>query len=72
MDLQKIIRELQEERNKLDQIVSSLEQLKITSAQTQAPETRRGRKSMDAKARLEVSQRMKRYWDSRRSKSEHS
>lgn len=66
MDLQKIIRELQEERKKLDQIVASLEQLKLTSDSGPVLETRRGRKSMDVKARLEVSQRMKRYWEKRR------
>ena len=69
MDLQKIIRELQEERKKLDQIVASLEQLKVTSHPGPVLETRRGRKSMDAKARLEVSLRMKRYWDKRRKAS---
>jgi hypothetical protein len=30
------------------------------------PEKRRGRKFMDPKARQEVSERMKRYWDARR------
>jgi hypothetical protein len=72
VDLHKIIKELQEERKKLDQIVSSLEQLNISSEQTPVTEKHRGRKSMDAKARLEVSQRMKRYWDSRRSKADHA
>ena len=73
MDLQKIIRELQEEREKLDQILVSLEQLKLKSDPGPVLETRRGRKSMDVKARLEVSQRMKRYWEKRRNgNAEHA
>ncbi len=66
MDLNKIIRELQDERKKLDQIVASLEQLKVNSGKTPQPEARRGRRSMDSDARQEVSKRMKRYWASRR------
>ncbi len=66
MDLNKIIRELQDERKKLDQIVASLEQLKLNSGKTSQLESRRGRRSMDSDARQEVSKRMKRYWASRR------
>jgi len=71
MDLNKIIRELQEERSKLDQIVSSLEQLQLNtrtnSENIQASaDSRRGRRSMDAQAREEVSKRMKKYWANRR------
>ncbi len=66
MDLNKIIRELQEERKRLDQIVQSLEQLHITTTPPISLETKRGRRSMDPAARLEVSERMKRYWDKRR------
>jgi len=66
MDLNKIIRELQEERNRLDQIVSSLEQLHLSKDAAPAVENKRGRRSMDPEARLEVSKRMKRYWDKRR------
>ncbi len=71
MDLNKIIRELQEERSKLDQIVLSLEQLQLKTGtnsekiQTSA-DSRRGRRSMDAQAREEVSKRMKKYWANRR------
>lgn len=67
MDLIKIIQELRDERKRLDQIITSLEQLQAAAA---APpksfESRRGRRFMDAEARLEVSRRMKKYWENRR------
>ncbi len=67
MDLNKIISELQDERKRLDQIVASLEQLQISKGAMPAPvEAKRGRRSMDPADRLEVSKRMKRYWDKRR------
>jgi len=69
MDLNKIIRELQDERDKLEQIVKSLEQLQITAGQKQEPPAKRGRRSMDPEARVEVSERMKRYWADRRTNS---
>ncbi len=70
MDLNKIIRELQDERQRLDQIVASLEQLQITKGiAIPPPEPKRGRRSMDPAARLEVSKRMKRYWDKKRRNS---
>ena len=68
MDLDKVIRKLYDERAKLDRIITSLEQLRESSAgmETQALKKRRGRKSMDAEARKEVSERMRRYWASRK------
>ncbi len=68
MDLFKILGELRSERDKLSQIIQSLEQLNRTSVKFTDEKivSRRGRRSMDAEARLEVSQRMKRYWESRR------
>ena len=68
MDLIKIIRELRDERDKLEQIVKSLEQLQFAAQQKSEPVIKRGRPSMDPKARIEVSQRMKRYWAERRAK----
>lgn len=67
MDLLKIIHDLREEGKKLDQIIISLEQLNggITAKATPS-QSRRGRRSMDSDARLEVSRRMKSYWASRR------
>ncbi len=68
MDIIGIIRDLRIEREKLDQIIGSLEQLHDTSTRFPHPsESRRGRKSMDPEARLEVSLRMKKYWAERRS-----
>lgn len=68
MDLDKIIKNLQKERLKLDQLITSLEQLQTSAAarQAEAPKKRRGRKSMDSKGRQEVSERMKMYWATRR------
>src|SRR5881397_228818 len=70
MDLYKAIQDLYVEKEKLERIIASLEELQ-RSAQTD-PSTsprsasRRGRKSMSHAERLEVSERMKRYWESRR------
>jgi hypothetical protein len=67
LDLIKIIHDLRQEREKLEAIIQSLEQLQGSSSsspQTQA--ARRGRRSMDAAGRLEVSRRMKQYWENRR------
>lgn len=67
MDLYRIIRELVEERDRLQRIINSLEGMN-SAGHSQAPSTgkRRGRKSMDTTAREEVSERMKRYWARRR------
>jgi hypothetical protein len=67
MDLYRIIRELVEERDRLQRIINSLEGMN-SAVHPQAPSTgkRRGRKSMDSAAREEVSERMKRYWARRR------
>ncbi len=75
MDLYKVIDVLIDERNKIDQIIRALEgrsRGKFTGAgrkvtESVRPRSRRGRKSMDAAARQEVSERMKRYWARRRS-----
>jgi len=66
MDLTKTITELRREKEKLVRVIASLEELQ-NGATIAAP--RRGRKSMSAKERQEVSARMKRYWQSRRAAS---
>jgi len=63
MDLTAAISELRLEVEKLARVIASLEELQTA---TTRPALRRGRKSMDAKERLEVSKRMKRYWAARR------
>ena len=70
MDLEKVIRKLQDERAKLEKIITSLQQLQKTAAVVpkEAPPKRRGRKFMDEKGRKEVSERMKKYWAARRKK----
>jgi hypothetical protein len=71
MDLYRIIRELVQERDRLQRIIESLEQVKPFGKPPVRPEgKRRGRKSMDSAARAEVSERMKRYWKQRRGEKE--
>jgi hypothetical protein len=71
LDLIKIIHDLRQERDKLIAIISSLEQLQDNGASVpQSHTTRRGRRSMDAAGRLEVSRRMKQYWENRRKQGE--
>ena len=69
MDLYKAIQDLYAEKEKLERVIASLEELQRTAGSV--PELpkgvqRRGRKSMNAAERQEVSERMKRYWASRR------
>ena len=67
MDLIKIIQELRQERDKVETIISSLEQLQGRAFVAKASTiSRRGRRSMDAAGRMEVSRRMKSYWENRR------
>jgi hypothetical protein len=67
MDLFKTIAELHVEKEKLDRVIASMEELHHSKSGHTAlgGRSRRGRKSMGAKERLEVSARMKRYWASR-------
>jgi hypothetical protein len=67
MDLTRAIRELYAEKARLEKIISSLEQLLQGEAEPAAATgKRRGRKFMNAQARKEVSERMKKYWAERR------
>jgi hypothetical protein len=68
MDLQKTIDFLRGEIGRLERVVASLEKLRdgVTSAPSQ--KKRRGRKFMSDKERLEVSERMRKYWTGRRKK----
>ena len=70
MDLYKAIQDLYAEKEKLERVIASLEDLQ-RSAGGGIPPTpksgkRRGRKSMSSDERQEVSARMKKYWASRR------
>ena len=63
MDLTKTIEELRHDKEKLEQVIASLEELR---AAAEVPvRKRRGRKSMSLKERQDVSARMRRYWQDR-------
>ena len=69
MDLNKAIQDLHAEKEKLERVIAALEELQRTAdVLPELPESgsRRGRKSMSARERQEVSERMKKYWASRR------
>jgi hypothetical protein len=77
MDLYRIIDHLMDERNRINQIIQALDRRASEGGlrgrrkpdagrNAVQPVRRRGRKSMDAAARKEVSERMRRYWASRR------
>ena len=69
MDLEKAIEHLHAERERLERVIAALEELQKSAAGTPLPPkptSRRGRKSMGSDERLQVSERMKKYWASRR------
>ncbi len=76
MDLLKAIRELHEEKKRLDAVIASLELM--LAAESRLPKLKvrvgrkRGRKSMSREERQQVSERMKKYWASRRNSSKGS
>jgi hypothetical protein len=61
MDLDRTIRDLLEERKRLNALITRLE-----NQQSRTAPKRRGRKSMTEAQRREVSERMKRYWQEKR------
>jgi hypothetical protein len=76
MDLYKAIQDLYSEKEKLERIIGSLEDLQRAAGGGIPPMPksgkRRGRKSMSVDERQKVSARMKRYWAGRRKgKSSH-
>jgi hypothetical protein len=73
MDLMEIIHQLREERNNLNAIIHSIEQLNrgVLSQISPATPGRRGRRVMTAADRLEVSRRMRAYWATRREEKQH-
>jgi hypothetical protein len=74
MELARIIRRLRQERDRLNEVLTALRDLKLKQeAQAAMPppkRERRGRKSMGADERAEVSQRMKQYWAGRRAEKQ--
>lgn len=64
MDIEKTLRELHQEKKRLDVTIAALEaRLKVVSS---LQRHRRGRKSMSPEQRLEVSRRMQKYWEARK------
>jgi len=75
MDLNKALQDLYAEREKLERAIASLEALQRAATEfSSLPKIgkRRGRKSMNATERAEVSERMKKYWASRRKQKQDS
>lgn len=66
MNLSEIIRVLQVEKARVEDSIAALEALDSTHASGRLAVGRRGRKSMGAEERKQVSERMKRYWEGRR------
>lgn len=70
MDLFKAIQDLYAEKEKLERVIASLEELQRTAGAVPIlppkPTKRRGRKSMSSEERQEVSERMRKYWAERR------
>ncbi len=69
MDVHKTLRDLCEEKNRLDRLIARLEQ-RLQGAPGVAARGRRGRKSMGADERVQVSARMKAYWAERRARAD--
>jgi hypothetical protein len=69
MDIHRIIRDLNEEREHLDRVIAALELVTKTGGGYNKFPGRRGRKFMDVAGREEVSIRMKKYWAGRRAQA---
>ena len=71
MDFYHAIRELLEEKKRLDRLIAALEAIQNGELEEKAVSARhrRGRKAMSDDERREVSARMKRYWATRRNSS---
>jgi hypothetical protein len=69
MDLQPTIRILQLELERIEAAIAELERLQNAKSGNPSHKSNRGRKSMDSEERQQVSERMKKYWASRRNAS---
>jgi len=82
MDLSKVLRQLELEKQNIEQAIALLEQVQggsdVPATKYREPAgpvslpKRRGRKSMGAEERQRVSERMMRYWENRRRLSSQS
>ena len=68
MDLRVIIIALNEEKARLDEVIHNLEALGKSKGGSSAAAKRRGRKTMPESERKVVSERMRKYWESKRKK----
>jgi hypothetical protein len=70
IDLRDVLKDLYTQRELLERVITSLEALQQGLAAGLFPQkkTNRGRKSMGAEERREVSERMRKYWGARRKK----
>jgi hypothetical protein len=66
MDLEQTIRQLEIQKRRIELVIAELEQLQGIDVGGGVLANRRGRKSMGPQERLEVSERMKRYWANHR------
>lgn len=66
MDLYQIIRELQEQRMRLDRAIAVLDELYLPDDKIKPRDKKPGRRYMSAEERREVSARMREYWAQRR------
>ena len=70
MDLREALRQLYTEKKRIETVIASLEEIERNKRVEQEPvpatHGKRGRKSMSAKERRGVSERMKKYWAKRR------
>lgn len=68
MDLRSIIRALSEEKARLDEVIRNLESLGSMKGIPGGGSNRRGRKGMPESERKIVSERMRKYWETKRKK----
>ena len=68
MDFENLIKKLQKERSALDEIITSLTEVRsfLMEVKAAAAKKRRGRKSMGMEERRVVAERMKKYWAMKR------
>lgn len=67
MDLSKAIRELYEEKRRIDEVIASMEDY-LRANEALPVRRKRGRKSMGDAERQVVSERMRKYWAEQRDK----
>ncbi len=68
MDIDKTLRGLYEEKKRLDASIAILEK-RLKAVSGHSTPKRRGRKSMSAEERRQVSERMAKYWKARRAEA---